>query len=277
MDSRPLNAIPDYNNLDLSGEARWAAERMESRAQEPASEAMFRELIAPLVSSETRNVLDIGCGTAGLARRIAAFAPAARVFATDKSAGMLQVAKVLAENEGLPNIAIEPWDVLHEEAFPAKETAFDLIVSSVMIPYLEESQVEDLIARLAGRLRPGGVLAFLEQDWLSDSVNDPSGLFPKIMEKDNRPVFLKRSYGGLRPIMRDAGLELLERRSFLWTDDHYGAYTRELLPRAADAATSKGSITAEDAARFKESLSQSAASGDFYYSILYHRVAGRKT
>src|SRR6187402_2506836 len=114
MDSRPLNAIPDYNNLDLSGEARWAAERMESRAQEPASEAMFKELIAPLVTSETRNVLDIGCGTAGLARRIAAVAPAARVFATDKSAGMLQVAKVLAENEGLGNIAIEPWDVLQE-------------------------------------------------------------------------------------------------------------------------------------------------------------------
>lgn len=276
MDSRPVSAIPDYNNLDLSGEARWAAERMEARAQEPASEAMFQELVASLIFNETRSVLEVGCGTAGLARRIAAFAPGARVLATDKSAGMLQVAKVLADKEGLKNIAIEPWDVLQDEAFPAKDTAFDLIVSSVMVPYIEEAQIEDLIARLAKRLQRGGVLAFLEMDWMTDSVNDPSGLFLRIMEKDKRPANTNRSYGGLRRVLRQAGLELLPRRSFLWTDDHYGAYTREFLPRAADSAITKGSISAEEAARFKESLSQAAATGDFYYSIVYHRVAGRR-
>ena len=50
---RVLIGIPDYQNLNVSGEARYAAERMEARAREPASEAMFTELMAPLLTPST--------------------------------------------------------------------------------------------------------------------------------------------------------------------------------------------------------------------------------
>jgi 16S rRNA A1518/A1519 N6-dimethyltransferase RsmA/KsgA/DIM1 with predicted DNA glycosylase/AP lyase activity len=56
-----------------------AATRMEARARESASEEMFRQLIAPLLTSEVKTVLEFGCGTAALSRRIARAAPHAVV------------------------------------------------------------------------------------------------------------------------------------------------------------------------------------------------------
>jgi SAM-dependent methyltransferase len=270
-----LNSLPDYKNLDLSGEARSAAERMEARALEPASEAMFRELVAPLLAPGVRRVLDIGCGTGSLARRIARLAPDAEVVATDKSTGMLQVGELLAKSEGLSRVKFLPWDVMDEAAFPGGPGAFDLIVSSVMIIYLSEDDAENLIGRLARRLSPGGVLAFVEQDLMTDTIGEPSELFLRVLAKDKRSF--KRSQAlGLRLILRNAGLELLPRASFLWSDENYGAYTRELLERFADSCRQGGGISADEADAFKKALDEQAARGDFYYGLVYHRIAARK-
>ena len=49
-------------------EAAVAAERLEWRAQAPASQAMFDALVAPLLPT-TGRVLEVGAGTAPLARK----------------------------------------------------------------------------------------------------------------------------------------------------------------------------------------------------------------
>ncbi len=237
---------------------------------------MFTHLVAPLLTRQVRSVCEFGCGTAALSRRMAQAAPWADVYAADKSEGMLRVAQNLAEQAGLPNLHLYPWDVLDKDAYPFPTPRFDLIISSVVIPYFSDDQAVGLIDRLVKRLAPGGVLAFLEQDWLSDSLTFPSfELFQKIVGKDRRAF--KRSLGlGLRPMLRAAGLTLLPRQSFLWTDDAYGPYTRDLLERFADSACEQGYIQVEERDMWKQTLNQLAADGDFYYSIVYHRVAGRR-
>ena len=268
--------IPDYKNLDVSGEANKAAVRMEARAQEAASEAMFAELVATLLAAQVRTVLEFGCGTAALARRIARAAPQAQVFASDKSEGMLKVARYLVESEQISNTQLQLWDVLDETDFPFSTAQFDLIISSVVAPYLDDAQTIGLVQRLSARLTPGGVLAFVEQDLQTDTVNFPKAeLFRGVLTKELRN--LKRTMAlGLRPILRGAGLQLLPRRSFLWTDDHYGAYTRELLETFADAACERGQIQPQDRDEWKQTLKDLASSGDFYYGIVYHLVAGRR-
>jgi SAM-dependent methyltransferase len=268
--------LPDYKNLDLSGEALQAAARMEARAHEPASQEMFQQLVAPLLTPTVRTVLEFGCGTAALSRRIARAAPQATVAASDKSAGMLAYAQRLVDAEGLPNLRLQPWDVLAEDAFPFPTSRFDLIVSSVVVPYFDDAQTSVLIQRLASRLAPSGVLAFVEQDLATDTVNSPKvALLRGALTRDLRDF--KQTLGlGLRPVLRQAGLQVLPRRSFLWTDDTYGAYTRDLLERFADSACDQGQIRAEQRDEWKKTLNDLAASGDFYYGIVYHLVAGRR-
>jgi len=267
--------IPDYKNLDLSGEAQQAAARMEARAREAASGNMFQELVAPLLSANVRSVLEFGCGTAALARRMARAAPQAQVYASDKSAGMLTAARQSLVDEKLENIRLVPWDILDGSSFPFPVEQFDLIISSVVVPYLDDTQTVALIERLAARLAPGGVLAFLEQDSSTDSVYYPRfELFRDVLTKDLRN--LKSTLAlGLRPVLRAAGLKPLERRSFLWTDDRYGDYTRDLLERFADDAVERGQIQPEERDEWKQTLNDLAEAEDFYYGIVYHLVAGR--
>jgi SAM-dependent methyltransferase len=271
-----IEPIPDYKNLDLSGEALQAATRMEARAQEAASQEMFQDLIAPLLTSDIKAVLEFGCGTAALSRRIARVIPRAVVYACDKSDGMLKVARHMVDSENINNIRLELWDVLDEAAFPFPTKRFDLIISSVVIPYFDDAQTIDLIKKLSSRLTRGGTLAFVEQDWITDTVNFPRfELFRGVLAKDLRNV--RRTLAlGLRPLLREAGLQVLPRRSFLWTDDAYGAYTRDLLERFADAACDNGRIKPEERDEWKKTLNDLTEAGDFFYGMVYHLVAGRR-
>ena len=272
-----ISGIPNYRDLDVSGESRAAARRMEDRATAPASQAMFDNLVAPLLDPPPRRVLEVGCGTAALSRRVARYLPGATVYATDKSEGMLAAARGYAERErGGGELALGRWDVLDQAAFPFERwDGFDAILSSVMAPYLDDEATAALVKDLTARLAPGGVLAFIEQDLTTDTVNFPDfDLLRRVYARDGRD--LKESVAlGLRPILRNAGLELLPRRSFLWTDDEYGPYTRDLLDRIADDALEAERITAAERERWTRTLEALATTDDFYYGIVYHRVTGR--
>ncbi|MGI8912023.1 MAG: methyltransferase domain-containing protein [Rubrobacteraceae bacterium] len=275
-----ISGIPNYRDLDLSGESRAAAKRMEDRATAPASQAMFDALVAPLLDQSPGsplNVLEVGCGTAALSRRVARRLPNGTVYAADKSEGMLAAAREYAEVEsgGGGELVLGRWDVLDASAFPFERDCFDVILSSVMAPYLDDEATAALVGDLTSRLTSGGTLAFIEQDLTTDTVNFPDfDLLRRVYARDERD--LKRTVTlGLRPLLREAGLDLLPRRSFLWTDDEYLPYTRELLDRIAADALKAGRITAAERERWTATLESLADAGDFYYGLVYHRIAGR--
>lgn len=272
---RGIAGIPAYHDLDERGEALSAAWRMEDRAEAPASEAMFGELVAPLLEPEPGRVLEVGCGTAALSRRVARALPGSTVYAADKSAGMLHFAAERAE--GLDNLWIARWDAAAPEEFPFEEGEFDLILSSTLVPYLDDAETAALAGDLASRLAPGGTLSFIEQDFLTDSVSLPDNdLLSRVFAKDQRELDATMALG-LRPLLGDAGLTPLPRRSFLWTDEEYLPYTRGLLVSFADVALREGRITAEERDEWEETLERQAANGEFYYGLVYHRIAGRKS
>ena len=267
-----IRGVYDYAQLDARGEADAAAARMQARADEPASEALFHALVAPLLGPGTKRVLEVGCGPGALSRRVAKEAPHARVFASDKSATMVAFAQ-----ERAPYIEFRPWDVNDEATYPFDPAApFDLILSSVMVPYLTDAETESLVGRLASRLAPGGVLAFVEQDLQTDALAYPSyDLLSRVFAKDGRK--LRRTMAlGLRPLLRGAGLGTLPRASFLWTSDTYGPYLRDLFGRLTADAVKSGSITEDERATFGHTLEELSDRGDFAYGIVYHRIAARR-
>lgn len=217
----------------------------------------------------------MGGGTAALSRRLARALPGSVVYAADKSAGMLSFAAERAE--GASNLHLGRWDVTEPADFPFEGAGpFGLILSSVLVPYLNDEQTAALVGDLASRLAPGGVLAFVEQDVMTDGVSFPRyELFSCVYARDTRELDATMALG-LRPLLRWAGLTVLPRRSFLWTDEEYRPYTRELQAGLADAALRAGHITPEERAEWDVTLELQAAEGDFYYGLVYHRVAGRR-
>lgn len=119
-----------------------------TRGGEPRAEAAADALLG-LIPAGTRRLLDLGCGTGIVTRRLAAALPATRVTGADLTYGMARVAAarlpgsvVLADSRRLP--------------FP--DGAFDAVTSVWLLHLLDGPEdVWAVVAECARVLRPGGV------------------------------------------------------------------------------------------------------------------------
>lgn len=115
----------------------------------------FTILTGLLAPDTPRAVLDVGCGTGDLARRLTPLVE--RVDAVDLSAGMI------ARGQGLPGGDNPRIRWLHAAAEDAPLTPpYALITAGESIHWM---QWDILMPRLAAALAPGGALAIVERDW----------------------------------------------------------------------------------------------------------------
>ena len=264
-----------FRNLDDSGEAESAAIRLEARSRMPASLEMFDAFIKPLLTPSPARVLEVGAGTAPLARRVAKLLPDSRVYATDKSDGMVAYARRMAEEDGVSMDAAK-WDVTSPASMPFTDGQFDLILSSVMMPYLTDGEALAAARTMVQHLSPGGHLVFIEQQGSSQTVfGFPQALMMPAREPSPAP--LKQTlHLGLRGLLRSTGLELLPTQSFVWTETTYDFYVRDLLDRYLQFRLQEGVLTADEVADWRTALQELADAGDFYYGLVYHRIVGQK-
>ncbi|MFE2507838.1 class I SAM-dependent methyltransferase [Streptomyces naganishii] len=125
------------------------AERYDaSRGGEPRAEAAARAVLG-LLPPGTRDLLDVGCGTGIVTRRLAALRPALRVTGVDLSAGMARRAAAR-----LPGAVVRA----DSRRLPFPDARFDA-VSSVWLLHLAPSagDARATVAECARVLRPGGV------------------------------------------------------------------------------------------------------------------------
>lgn len=99
-----------------------------------------------------RRVLDIGCGTGHLTRRMAQTWPRADVIGIDHAPGM--IAEAQRQNHG----ADRPRYVCADATRFSSDTPFDLLVSSSTLHWIQP--LAPALLSLAGQLQPGGSFAF---------------------------------------------------------------------------------------------------------------------
>ncbi len=110
-----------------------------------------------------QDVLDVGCGAGGLAAKLAA--RAAHVDAVDVSAPM--IARARARHATTGNIRWLVGDLLNP-ALPVKHEGYDVVTALSSVHHMP---LQPVLRRLAGLVRPGGVLAvigFYRQATLTD-------------------------------------------------------------------------------------------------------------
>lgn len=120
------------------------------------------------------------------------------------------------------------------------------------------------------------MLAFVEQDWNTDTVNLPNEELVRAVMGYEERRFKQTLALGLRPAPREGGPSLLPRRSFPWTDDSCGRCIEDLLGRFAAAAHDKGSLSLEQLEEWQAMIDAAVSVGDFYYGIVCHLVTGAR-
>ena len=110
----------------------------------------MRDIVAAEAPSGSIRVLDLGCGTGSLARRLADALPAAAIVGIDISPANIAMARRPAAEDG-DRVRFEVADYLKFAAEP-----FDLIVSDGVL-HLVDADTQTIVSKLARDVRPGGV------------------------------------------------------------------------------------------------------------------------
>jgi SAM-dependent methyltransferase len=109
--------------------------------------AWYHRVLLRRIPAGAQRVLDVGCGAGTLARRLATVVP--HVDGVDRSPEMLAEARRRAP----ANVDLHLADVMSADL---PDGAYDAVVSSSVLHHLP---LADALPRMAGWLRPGGVLA----------------------------------------------------------------------------------------------------------------------
>jgi ubiquinone/menaquinone biosynthesis C-methylase UbiE len=112
----------------------------------------YHEFLARHVPAPCREALEVGCGTGAFSRRLAKSSE--RVLALDLSPNMVGLAR--ERSARFPNIEFRVADVLEME-LPAER--FDCIATIATLHHLP---VAEVLPKLKGALKPGGVLLVLD-------------------------------------------------------------------------------------------------------------------
>jgi len=120
-------------------------------------EATTRETLRRLPMTPTARVLDVGCGTGELLRRLRAKYPDAVLAGLDPVDEMLAVAREKLSGR-------EDLRIGYADALPWSAATFDVVVSCNMFHYITHPVAA--LREMARVLRPGGVLVLT--DWCDD-------------------------------------------------------------------------------------------------------------
>ncbi|MCX4996922.1 class I SAM-dependent methyltransferase [Streptomyces longwoodensis] len=168
------------------------------RGGEPRAEAAAAAVLG-LVPHDARRLLDLGCGTGIVTRRLAAARPGTRVTGVDLSPGMARRAAAR-----LPGAVV----VADSRRLPFPDGAFDA-VSSVWLLHLfdDAHDVRRVVAECARVLRPGGVYVTTVDKGASHNVGSDIDvvLAARPPREASDAAALVEAYGaecGLRPAGR---------------------------------------------------------------------------
>lgn len=129
-------------------ESRAAAYDRHSFVQDQVAQSLINDL----PDLETPHVLEIGCGTGALTRRVLDKYPGGNFEITDISPAMLEGAKAKIGQGSRVN-----WQVMDGEN-PVSEQAFDLIIGNMVFQWFEE--IDQGLTRLKALLNPGGMIYY---------------------------------------------------------------------------------------------------------------------
>ncbi|MGI9522240.1 MAG: methyltransferase domain-containing protein [Hyphomicrobiaceae bacterium] len=175
----------DYCTIVLGGAYLGAISLLEGRAQSGYGDLLV-ELVNQATSSKSERILEVGCGSGALVRKIVQQTNQQNpIVGTDLSPYLLSEARLIAAGEELDQVI--SFEQANAEDLPYADESFDISISSTV---MEEGDANKMIAELARVTNPGGriiaVVRATDVDWwvnipLSpDRQKEVNALGPKV-------------------------------------------------------------------------------------------------
>ncbi|MCR9111450.1 methyltransferase domain-containing protein [Marivita sp. XM-24bin2] len=254
-------------------------EMMVSRLEERGRDARFLGMIDDYLDAvglpEANEVLDLGCGTGVVARRIAGRSGfAGRVLGIDLAPQLVTRARALAASEGLSQATV--FEVGDIRSLALEDGRFDVTVMHTLVSHLEDPGAA--LKEAARVTRAGGAIALFDGDYASSTLEtadpDRAGEIDAAMIEATvtQPRVLRR----LPRMAAAAGL--LVERFFPYVIAEAGRpeFFAGLVDTIGPMLVASGVAQEDEAATIASDLGDAAESGTFFGACNYYGYVLRK-
>jgi len=165
------------SDVYLLGRGQTEEERLRKQVQELAGEA--RWLLDQLQIRPGARAIDVGCGPQGgvldlLSERVG---PRGTVVGLDKSKEFVASTREFVAGRQLANVEVVQGDA---KATNLPRESFDVVFSRLVLVNIPEP--EQVVEEMVSLLRPGGVIASHEADYLSHMCDPPCPAWDRLFE-----------------------------------------------------------------------------------------------
>ncbi|MCC6166372.1 MAG: methyltransferase domain-containing protein [Caldilineaceae bacterium] len=247
------------------------ADVLEVRAANSHQQEMLASYLAEIDFVPDAYVIEIGCGTGAVTRRVAAHPNVYRVVGIDASPIFIHKARAL--NTAQMKITFEQGDA-HALAFP--DATFDVAIFHTTLCHLLDP--EKAMAEAFRILRPGGRLAIFEGDYasmtLATSLVDPLEVCVHAL----RESFIRDSWLGRRTpgLAQKSGFIVECFRSHAYSETTSPEYMLTVVDRGADTLAASGRIGQNLAEALKEEARRRIHLGEFFSGVTFTSLIARK-
>ncbi|MBM3503161.1 MAG: methyltransferase domain-containing protein [Alphaproteobacteria bacterium] len=249
---------------------RVIADRLERRAAHPDQRAMTERYLADIPWPVQARVLDAGCGTGAVTRRLAARPEVASVLGIDPSPILIARARELARAGAIS------FEVGDARALAAADTTFDVVVFHTVLCHLPGA--DKALAEARRVLKPGGWLAVFDGDYASATValgpDDPlQACTAAAIAHNVHDRWLVRR---LPFLIEQAGFALGRFQSHGYAEIAEPEYLVGQIARGADFLAADGMIGRDLADALKNEAKRRATEGRFFGHIAYASIVAQK-
>jgi ubiquinone/menaquinone biosynthesis C-methylase UbiE len=151
------------NDLDEAALERLIA-RLESRAQDAIFARLFDKYVARLALLPSAQVLEVGCGTGAMLRKLARRGDfTGKALGVDQSPHFIEAASKFSVAENVVDrLAFQVGDA-HRLDFPAE--SFDVVIGHTLISHVTDPTI--VLSEMARVVRPGGKVVIFDGDYAS--------------------------------------------------------------------------------------------------------------
>ncbi|HEX5778037.1 MAG TPA: methyltransferase domain-containing protein [Xanthobacteraceae bacterium] len=244
---------------------------LEARGADPQQQALRTSFLGEIEFPPRCRVLDVGCGTGVLTRRLAALPNVESVTGVDPAASLLADARELAKD--LTNVNFQEAD---GRSLPFADASFDVVVFDSTLSHVPEP--ERALAEAFRVLRAPGRLAAFDGDYATATValddNDPLQVcVDAMMANSVHDRWVMRRAAALA---RGCGFENVQLRSYGFAETAGGAYMLSVIDRGADMLGVSGKIGDDLVNALKAEARRRVETGTFFGHIAYGSVIAVK-
>lgn len=251
------------------------ASRLEERGKDTRFLGMIDDYLDGVRISDAKEVLDLGCGTGVVARRIGSLEDfVGRVTGIDLSPQLVAKARDLAKSEGLSHkTTFEAGDI---RSLAFEDSRFDVTVMHTLVSHLDDPAVA--LQEAARVTRAGGAIVVFDGDYASSTLETADA--KRAAEIDNAmieaTVTQPRVMRRLPRMAKEAGLSVERCFSYLIAEVGKPDFFAGLVDTIGPMLLSSGVASEDEAAAISADLNSAVDEGAFFGACNYYGYVLRK-